>query len=78
MVLPAPMNGLGYSNDGGKTFGLAITMDGSIVADYITTGVLSSHGDVSVNSDDSGRTYCESDFPGVPVSDGNAVKIEII
>lgn len=34
------MNGLGYSNDGSKTFGLAITMDGSIVADYITTGVL--------------------------------------
>lgn len=34
------MNGLGYSNDGGKTFGLAITMDGSIVADYITTGIL--------------------------------------
>ena len=34
------MNGLGYSNDGGKTFGLAITMDGSIVAYYITTGVL--------------------------------------
>ncbi len=34
------MNGLGYSNDGGKTFGTAITMDGSIVADYITTGIL--------------------------------------
>lgn len=34
------MNGLGYSNDGGKTFGLAITMNGAIVADYITTGVL--------------------------------------
>jgi len=34
------MNGLGYSNDGGKTFGLAITMDGSIVADYITSGIL--------------------------------------
>ena len=34
------MNGLGYSKDGGKTFGLAITMDGSIVADYITSGVL--------------------------------------
>lgn len=34
------MNGLGYSNDGGKTFGLAITMDGAIVADYITVGVL--------------------------------------
>ena len=29
-----------YSKDYGKTFGLAITMDGSIVADYITTGVL--------------------------------------
>lgn len=34
------MNGLGYSKDYGKTFGLAITMDGAIVADYITTGVL--------------------------------------
>lgn len=34
------MNGLGYSNDYGETFGLAITMDGSIVADYITTGTL--------------------------------------
>lgn len=34
------MNGLGYSNDGGRTYGLAITMDGSIVADYITAGVL--------------------------------------
>lgn len=32
------MNGLGYSKDGGKTYGLAITMNGSIVADYITTG----------------------------------------
>lgn len=35
------MNGLGYSNDGGKTFGLAMTMDGSIVADYVNTGILS-------------------------------------
>ncbi len=34
------MNGLGYSKDGGQTYGLAITMDGSIVADYITSGVL--------------------------------------
>lgn len=34
------MNGLGYSNDGGKSFGLAITMDGSIVANYVNTGVL--------------------------------------
>lgn len=34
------LNGLGYSNDGGETFGLAITMDGAIVADYITTGIL--------------------------------------
>lgn len=34
------LNGLGYSEDSGKTFGLAITMDGAIVADYITTGTL--------------------------------------
>lgn len=38
------LNGLGYSNDGGKTFGLAMTMDGAIVADYITAGIL--NGDV--------------------------------
>ena len=35
------LNGLGYSKDGGATYGLAITMDGSIVADYITAGTLS-------------------------------------
>lgn len=37
------MNGLGYSNDGGKTYGLAITMDGAIVADYITAGTMSAN-----------------------------------
>ena len=36
------VNGLGYSNDGGQTYGLAMTMDGAIVADYITTGILRS------------------------------------
>lgn len=48
------MNGFGYSNDGGETFGLAITMDGSIVADYITSGVLRGNllqaGSVSANA----------------------------
>ncbi len=34
------INGLAYSNDGGETFGLAMTMDGAIVADFITTGTL--------------------------------------
>lgn len=34
------LNGLGYSNDGGKTFGTAITMDGAIVADFITAGTM--------------------------------------
>ncbi len=33
--------GLGYSNDGyNGTYGLAMTIDGSIVADYITTGTM--------------------------------------
>lgn len=36
------INGLGYSKDGGETYGLAMTMDGAIVADYITTGILRS------------------------------------
>lgn len=34
------MSGLGYSNDGGSTYGLAMTMDGAIVADRITSGTL--------------------------------------
>ena len=32
--------GFGYSKDGGKTFGIAMTMDGAIVADFITAGTL--------------------------------------
>lgn len=36
----ACMDGFGYSGDGGRTFGLALTMDGAIVADYITAGTL--------------------------------------
>lgn len=35
------INGLGYSKDGGKTFGLAMTMDGAIVADFVTAGTMS-------------------------------------
>jgi len=37
------MNGLGYSRDGGRTYGLAMTMDGSIVADFITTGIMTAN-----------------------------------
>lgn len=36
-------NGFGYSNDGGQTYGLAMTMDGSIVADYVTSGTMSAN-----------------------------------
>ena len=34
------INGLGYSNDGGETYGLAMTMDGSIVANFIASGTM--------------------------------------
>ena len=34
------LSGLGYSSDGGQTYGLAITQNGDIVADYIGTGTL--------------------------------------
>lgn len=48
------VNGLGYSNTGyDGTFGTAITMDGKIVADYITTGTLSTDrlsGKIKANS----------------------------
>lgn len=33
-------NGFGYSSDGGATYGLAMTMNGAIVADYITSGTM--------------------------------------
>lgn len=35
------LKGLGYRSKKGGSFGLAMTMDGSIVADYITTGLMS-------------------------------------
>lgn len=35
------IGGWGYSSDGGETYKVAATMDGSIVADFITTGTLS-------------------------------------
>ena len=35
-------NGLGYSSDYGHSYGLAMTSDGQIVADYINTGILQS------------------------------------
>ena len=34
------MGGLGYSSNGGQSFNVAITMNGAIVADFITTGTL--------------------------------------
>lgn len=38
-------NGLGYSDDYGQNYGLAMTADGEIVADYISTGILRSGDD---------------------------------
>lgn len=44
------INGLGYSKTGyNGTFGLAMTMDGAIVADYITVGTLRS---ITINNGD--------------------------
>lgn len=36
------LSGLGYSSDGGQTYGLAITKEGEIVADYMSVGILRS------------------------------------
>lgn len=58
------INGLGYSDDGGETYGLAMTMDGSIVADYITTGKLRSieidNGDGDFTVDEDGNMTAQS------------------
>lgn len=57
------INGLGYSKDGGKTIsGVALTMDGQINANYITTGQMSAER-VTVN----GQTL--SDFIDIGMDD---------
>ena len=40
-VIVANYEGIGFSNDGGRTYSVAITTDGAINADYITTGRMS-------------------------------------
>lgn len=53
------INGFGYSNNGYRgPFGLAMTMDGAIVADYITAGVLNAARiKAGILSDVKGRNY---------------------
>lgn len=58
------LNGLGYTQNGKNgTYGLAMTMDGQIVADYITTGTLRSlqiiNGD-NFSVDQSGKMIAKS------------------
>lgn len=63
------INGLGYSNDGGQTYGLAMTMDGAIVADYITTGKLSTDrlsGQITADSDVTITWAKVTDQPTIP------------
>lgn len=52
------VNGFGYSKNGGRTFGTAITMDGAIVANYITTGVMSADRiRTGILQDEKGNTF---------------------
>lgn len=39
-ILRINLNGIGFSSNGGQTYGTAWTLDGNFVADYITTGTL--------------------------------------
>ena len=39
-ILRINLNGIGFSQDGGRTYSTAWTLDGNFVADYITTGTL--------------------------------------
>lgn len=53
-------SGLGYSNTGYEgTYGLAMTIDGSIVADFVTTGIMSANrirgGELTVGGNGTGR-----------------------
>lgn len=51
--------GIGYSNTGyNGTYGLAMTMDGSIVADFITTGILRS---LQIINGDNGQFSVDTD-----------------
>ena len=52
------LNGLGYSADGGEHYGLAMTIDGAMVADYIQTGHLKDrNGTVFDLNLDTGQLY---------------------
>lgn len=80
------INGLGYSNTGyNGEFGLAMTMDGRIVADYITTGtmyadrikggILSLGGydntsGVAIVRDANGKALITLDVNGITLADG--------
>ena len=68
------LSGLGYSNSGyNGTFGLAMTMNGEIVADYITTGTLSAVDINGVNitgSTISGNTISGGTISGSTISGG--------
>lgn len=69
------LSGLGYSNSGyNGTFGLAMTMDGEIVADYITTGTLSAVDINGVNitgSTISGNTISGGTITGATINNGS-------
>ena len=66
------MNGLGYSKDGGKTYEVAITMDGAIVANFITAGTL--NGDViraGVIQDPNGNVVLDLDTGTLTMKKGS-------
>lgn len=63
------VNGLGYSSNGGKTYGTAITMDGSIVADYITTGVLNALTLKGCKILSTKRSTLNDEIPGIYIGD---------
>lgn len=65
------MNGLGFSGDGGRTWETAITMDGQIVANFITAGTLS--GDIIQGGTITGDKLSIEYKDSVDTAIGNAV-----
>lgn len=64
------INGLGYSSTGiNGTYGLAMTMDGSIVADFITVGILQGIKIKSATYVTNNRTKIDEDVTGIYIGD---------
>lgn len=65
-------NGIGFSTDGGSTYANAWTIDGSFVADFITTGTLNAAlAKIGVLADAAGKNSWNMETGALSITDGS-------